>query len=296
MILENQFLSYSFKIEKAQHKQNITFGALNPMPKRYFIQLSYLGSAYSGWQIQPNAPSIQATINKALSVLCREPIYVVGCGRTDAGVHAAHYFAHFDCKGEINEAEVLFRVNHVLPHDIAIQQLFEVPESAHARFSAVRRTYKYFIHQKKNPFLYTRSTFYTKKLDFEAMNKAAKVLIKQADFTTFSKVNAQTKTSICDVQVAEWKQENGQWVFTITANRFLRNMVRSIVGTLFYVGTGKITVEEFESIFHAKDRSKGGSSAPGEGLYLWKIEYPDDLLTGEIQQNFVANFEEEEHE
>lgn len=260
------------------------------MPKRYFIQLSYLGSAYSGWQIQPNAPSIQATVNKALTVLCREPIYVIGCGRTDAGVHAAHYYAHFDCQGDINEAEVLFRANHILPFDIAIHQLFEVAETAHARFSAVRRTYKYFIHQDKNPFLYTRSTFYTKKLDFEAMNAAARVLIQQADFTTFSKVNAQTKTSICDVQAAGWALENGHWVFTITANRFLRNMVRSIVGTLFYVGTGKITCEEFENIFYSKDRMRGGTSAPGEGLYLWQIEYPDGLIQKDvIPANFLIN-------
>lgn len=260
------------------------------MPKRYFIQLSYLGSAYSGWQVQPNAPSIQAILIKALTVLCREPIYVIGCGRTDAGVHAAHYFAHFDCQGDINESEVLFRVNHMLPFDIAVQQLFEVPETAHARFSAKRRTYKYFIHQKKNPFLYTRSTFYTRDLDFEAMNQAAKVLLQKADFTTFSRVNAQTKTSICDVQAAAWSQENGHWVFTITSNRFLRNMVRSIVGTLFYVGIGKITIAEFEEIFYSKDRMRGGTSAPGEGLYLWHIEYPEGLIQQDsIPANFMMN-------
>ena len=243
---------------------------------RYFITLSYDGTRYHGWQIQPNGDSIQQRLQEALSTLLRQPVEVVGAGRTDTGVHARKMVAHFDFspfKGEL-EGVLAYKLNKLLPQDIAVQEVRQVPDDMHARFSATSRTYHYFIHTYKDPFLRDYSWQIPFKLDFEKMNEAAQVLLEYKDFTSFSKVNTDTKTNLCDIKEAYWEEvATGQWRFTITANRFLRNMVRAIVGTLVEVGRGRISIEEVRQIIEAKDRCSAGESVPGKGLFLVDIKY-----------------------
>ena len=243
---------------------------------RYFITLSYDGTRYHGWQIQPNGDSIQQRLQEALSTLLRQPVEVVGAGRTDTGVHARKMVAHFDFspfKGEL-EGVLAYKLNKLLPQDIAVQEVRQVPDDMHARFSATSRTYHYFIHTYKDPFLRDYSWQIPFKLDFEKMNEAAQVLLEYKDFTSFSKVNTDTKTNLCDIKEAYWEEvATGQWRFTITANRFLRNMVRAIVGTLVEVGRGRISIEEVRQIIETKDRCSAGESVPGKGLFLVDIKY-----------------------
>ena len=243
---------------------------------RYFITLSYDGTRYHGWQIQPNGDSIQQRLQEALSTLLRQPVEVVGAGRTDTGVHARKMVAHFDFspfKGEL-EGVLAYKLNKLLPQDIAVQEVRQVPDDMHARFSATSRTYHYFIHTYKDPFLRDYSWQIPFKLDFEKMNEAAQVLLEYKDFTSFSKVNTDTKTNLCDIKEAYWEEvATGQWRFTITANRFLRNMVRAIVGTLVEVGRGRISIEEVRQIIETKDRCSAGESVPGKGLFLVDIQY-----------------------
>ena len=251
---------------------------------RYFITLSYDGTLYHGWQIQPNGDSIQQRLQEALSTLLRRPIEVVGAGRTDTGVHARMMVAHFDLDspqssefspsmGEL-EGVLPYKLNKLLPQDIAVQEVKQVPDDMHARFSATSRTYHYFIHTCKDPFLRDYSWQVPYKLDFERMNQAAQVLLEYSDFTSFSKVNTDTKTNLCDIKEAHWDEvAPTQWRFTITANRFLRNMVRAIVGTLVEVGRGKIGIEDVRRIIEAKDRCCAGESVPGKALFLVDIKY-----------------------
>ncbi len=242
---------------------------------RYFIQLSYKGTHFHGWQIQPNAVTVQETLEKAVSLLLREEIKIIGCGRTDTGVHAKDFFAHFDCETlHFEPHKLTFKLNSLLPKDIAIQHIFEVHSDAHARFDATERTYKYYISKIKTPFRYEESYFYPFPLNINAMNEAAKKLLDYIDFTSFSKLHTDVKTNNCVIKEAYWEKTDTQLIFTITADRFLRNMVRAIVGTLLEVGKGKYSVEEFCKIIEAKDRGKAGSSAPSEGLFLHKIIYP----------------------
>ena len=245
------------------------------MKMRFFITLSYDGTRYHGWQIQPNGDSIQQRLQEALSTLLRQPIEVVGAGRTDTGVHARMMVAHFDFspfKGELEG--VSYKLNRLLPPDIAVQEIRQVPDDMHARFSATSRTYHYFIHTHKDPFIYAYSWQVPYKLDFGKMNEAAQVLLEYKDFTSFSKVNTDTKTNLCDIKEAHWDEEApGQWCFTITANRFLRNMVRAIVGTLVEVGRGKLSIEDVRRIIEAKDRCQAGESVPGKALFLVDIKY-----------------------
>lgn len=244
---------------------------------RYCLQLSYNGSRYFGWQRQPNAVSVQEVVEKTLSTVLREVIAVVGAGRTDTGVHASFYVLHFDVANEIQEPEKLvYRLNRFLPHDIAIQKLKKVNNDFHARFSAISRTYKYFICTEKNPFQTKTCYQYTVQLDVEKMNEAAHVLFEYKNFTSFSKLHTDVKTNNCRIFQAEWKTENDQLVFTIKADRFLRNMVRAIVGTLLEVGKGKITVAKFRKIIEEKDRRAAGTSAPALGLFLVDIEYTEE--------------------
>lgn len=255
---------------------------------RYFITLSYDGTRYHGWQIQPNGDSIQQRLQDALSTLLRQPIEVVGAGRTDTGVHARMMVAHFDSpqqgemKNEVNGQwlmvnDLAYKLNKLLPQDIAVQEVRQVPDDMHARFSATSRTYHYFIHTRKDPFLYAYSWQVPFKLDFEKMNEAAQVLLEYKDFTSFSKVNTDTKTNLCDIKEAHWDEvAPGQWRFTITANRFLRNMVRAIVGTLVEVGRGRISIEDVRHIIEAKDRCQAGESVPGKALFLVDISYETD--------------------
>jgi tRNA pseudouridine38-40 synthase len=244
---------------------------------RYFVQLSYDGSHFHGWQRQPNALSVQEVLEAALSkILRQEKVITTGCGRTDTGVHATEFYAHFNAMNAIEDAEqVVFRVNQVLPKSIAIQRIFPVGDKAHSRFDATERGYHYFLHFKKDPFLHQRSMYYPYELDMEKMNAAAQYLIRQGDFSSFCKSGGGQKTNICDVRKAEWSvNEKGQWVFHIVADRFLRNMVRAVVGTLIEVGRGKLEVAAMQEIIELQQRGAAGDSVYACGLYLTQVSYP----------------------
>ena len=276
---------------------------------RYFITLSYDGTRYHGWQIQPNGDSIQQRLQEALSTLLRQPIEVVGAGRTDAGVHARMMVAHFTILNPQSsilnpqssilnpQSSILnnlaYKLGKLLPPDIAVQDVRQVSDDMHARFSATSRTYHYYIHTQKDPFLAAYSWQVPFKLDFAKMNEAAQVLLEYKDFTSFSKVGTDVKTNLCDITEAYWSpveivnslppapeataeeslNSNCQWCFTITANRFLRNMVRAIVGTLVEVGRGRLDVDDVRRIIEAKDRCRAGESVPAKGLFLVDIKY-----------------------
>lgn len=249
------------------------------MIKRYFIYLAYSGENYCGWQIQPKAVSVQETIEKAMSTTLRTPISIVGAGRTDSGVHARVMMAHFDCDlGDLHPEQLTFKLNHFLPKDIAIQKIIEVNSEAHARFDALSRTYRYYMTTTKDPFNYNQKYKIYGDIDIDRMNACADVLKEYIDFTSFSKVNTDVKTFNCDIMYAQWENLVGDYVFTIKANRFLRNMVRSIVGTLLDAGRGKIGVDEMRAIIEAKDRGRAGFSAPGHALFLEDIEYPESTF------------------
>jgi tRNA pseudouridine38-40 synthase len=248
---------------------------------RYFLKLAYDGTAYHGWQKQKNARCIQETIREALRLISGEPVELTGAGRTDAGVHAWDYYAHFDLEKNLGESErkkFVFQLNGFLPHDIVIYDILPVKPDANARFSAVSRTYKYIISKKKNPFLREYSFYYYGKLDVGLMNQGACILTETEDFTSFSKVDTDTKTNLCNVTHAEWTAEGDELIFTISANRFLRNMVRAIVGTLLELGRGRINLDDFRRIIESKNRSAAGGSVPARGLYLVDIEYPGDVF------------------
>ena len=243
--------------------------------QRYFIELSYNGSTYHGWQIQPNAHTVQEEIESKLSRLySNEPVKVVGCGRTDTGVHAHHYILHVDLPPISDTDQFQVKLNRMLPSSIAIQNVFPVSDEQHARFSATARTYRYLIHSKKDPFGAESSWYTHKTLDISKMNQAAKLLLGKQDFTSLSKLHTVVKTNICDVRFAEWIQadENSMY-FEITADRFLRNMVRATVGTLLDIGMGKLEPNDLPKILAAKDRQAASTSVPGHALYLWKVEY-----------------------
>ncbi len=247
--------------------------------KRYFLYFSYKGTNYHGWQKQNNAHTVQAELENALFTILREEIAVTGAGRTDAGVHAKYMVAHFDCSSITDDKEKFVgRLNRVLPVDIAITKIIEVKSDAHARFDALSRTYRYYISFKKNPFspeLFTSINF---KLDIDLMNKAASLLLEISDFASFCKLHSNNKNTLSTVTYAKWEEINNSLIFTITANRFLRDMVRSIVGTLIDVGRKKISIADFQKIINSKDRREAGMSAPANGLFLEKIEYPKTIL------------------
>lgn len=257
---------------------------------RYFIRLSFDGAAYHGWQIQPNGQSVQETLQKALSVLLRQPTDIVGAGRTDAGVHAGMMIAHFDSPVDLDCDNMVYKLNKLLPPDIAVQRIWPVAEDMHARFSATSRTYHYFIHTRKSPFLRRYSWQVAFPLDFSCMNAAARRLLCYEDFTSFSKVNTDTKTNLCHITKALWEEvEPGQWRFTITANRFLRNMVRAIVGTLVEVGRGRMTLDEFCRVIEKKDRCSAGESVPAHALFLVDVRYGDDTEPVEVDKREPMN-------
>ena len=246
---------------------------------RYFIYLSYDGSNYHGWQIQPNAATVQETIEKALTLLMRQPVEITGAGRTDTGVNASTMVAHADFPGEIDCKQTVYRLNRMLPPDIAIHSIKPVTETAHARFDALSRRYRYYISTAKNPFNRRYSYRVTGEIDFEAMNLAAATLLEYTDFTSFSKLHTDTKTYNCKVTSAKWIQTSAsEWYFEIEADRFLRNMVRAIVGTLLMVGRGKITVEGFREIITKKQRSEAGDSALAQALFLEEVKYPENIF------------------
>ncbi|MEF8844615.1 MAG: tRNA pseudouridine(38-40) synthase TruA [Bacteroidales bacterium] len=251
------------------------------MAVRYFIRLAFKGTNYHGWQIQANAATIQETINKALSTILREEIHVVGAGRTDTGVHASCFYAHFDVRANIiyERENIIFRLNRFLPDDIAIYDLFPVKEKAHARYDAISRTYQYQITAIKDPFRRESAYYCFWKLNVEKMNQACHFLFDYKDFTSFSKSQTQVKTNFCEIYQAEWTKEKHLLIFTVKANRFLRNMVRAIVGTMLEIGQEKIEPEQIKEIIESKDRSNAGYSVPPNGLFLTNIEYPDDILS-----------------
>jgi tRNA pseudouridine38-40 synthase len=251
---------------------------------RYFLTLSYNGKDFNGWQAQNNTPNtIQQVLEEKLSMILKEPVELVGCGRTDAGVNAKNYVAHVNLNGEdfnVNKNHWIYKFNTVLPPSISINNIKKVSDTAHARFDAEKRTYYYFVHQHKNPFIENYSYYVYGDVDFDLMNMAAAELYNYIDFTSFSKLHAQTKTNNCKITKALWQKINeNEWRFTISADRFLRGMVRAIVGTLIQVGKNKITINDFKKIIEAKDRSKAGNNVPANALFLTGIKYPAHLFS-----------------
>lgn len=251
---------------------------------RYFIHLAYNGANYNGYQTQPGLPTVQETIEKALSTLLRQPVAIVGCGRTDTGVHASDYYAHFTLPetetfdGRIDCQQLTFKLNSFLPADLAIFDIFPVRDNAHARFDATARTYQYHVSDRRLPFrqgLYSRIYY---RPDLDLMNQGAQILMEYEDFTSFAKLHTDVKTNICHLTQAHWDEVGDEWVFTIRSNRFLRNMVRSVTGTLLDVGRGKLSLDGLRQIVERKDRCAAGVSMPPQGLYLMKVEYPFDQL------------------
>jgi tRNA pseudouridine38-40 synthase len=248
---------------------------------RYFIKLAYNGRNYHGWQSQQNAHSVQDELEKCLSFKLRENIKISGCGRTDTGVHAREYFAHFDSITHFDEktkSDFINRLNIFLPSDIVVYDLYHVKNEANARFDALSRTYKYYISRKKNPFKNDTSLYVYGYLDLDAMTKATNLLFEYSDFTSFSKLHSQTNNNLCNILEAKWIDSDSMLVFEITANRFLRNMVRAITGTLLEVGQGKLSLDGFKNVIEARNRERAGFSVPAHALFLEKVIYPDDLF------------------
>jgi tRNA pseudouridine38-40 synthase len=248
---------------------------------RYFAELSYDGTGYHGWQRQPNGVSVQQVLEDAMSLLLRKDVKLTGAGRTDTGVHAREYFAHFDLPDQLDPdaaVKLVFKLNSFLPGDIAIRRIFSVGPLIHARFSATARTYKYYVSRVKNPFRVPYSYFIHGDIDVALMNEGARMIMETDDFTSFSKVDTDTRTNLCRVTYAQWELIDDELVFTITANRFLRNMVRAIVGTLLNIGRHRTGLDDLSGIIAGKNRSEAGDSVPAGGLHLVKIEYPEGAL------------------
>lgn len=245
---------------------------------RYFIQLSYKGTHFKGYQVQPNQTTVQGDLEKALSTLHQQSIEVVGCGRTDTGVHASDYVIHADLPKSWEEEHLVFKMNCLLSKDIAVKKVVEVTEEGHARFSATKRSYHYFIHEKKNPFLTETSWLLKQELDLDKMNEAAKHILGVQDFSSFCKVGSDVTHHMCEVYDCYFERVDAQQIrLTISANRFLRNMVRAVVGTLVEVGLGRMEPQMVKQIIESKNRSKAGASAPAEGLFLCDIHYPKEI-------------------
>lgn len=241
---------------------------------RYFIKLSYFGKNYHGWQTQPNVTSVQEKLQTSISTILRSQIEIVGAGRTDTGVHATQMYAHFNVESKLND-NFVYKLNAILPNDIVVYSVFLVANDAHARFDATSRSYKYQIFLGRNPFLLDVSwQIHHKNIDIEAMNKACKILFEYNDFECFSKVKTDVHTFNCTITTAKWVLKDNTLTFYISANRFLRNMVRAIVGTLLDIGLGKTSVENFKKIIESKNRSNAGVSVPAKGLFLTEVKYP----------------------
>ena len=247
--------------------------------QRYFIYFSYDGAAYHGWQVQPNAITVQQVLEEALAKIMRTPVPLTGAGRTDSGVNAASMVAHADFNGEVDTRQLVYKLNKILPPDIAVSALRPVKNDAHARFDAVSRRYCYRVVTAKSPFMRRYSCRVPSDIDFDAMNRAAEILYEYTDFTSFSKLHTDVKTNNCKVTYAAWRKVGDtEWVFEIEADRFLRNMVRAIVGTLLLVGRGKLNVDGFRGVVEQKERGVAGDSAMGEALFLVDVKYPDEIF------------------
>ncbi len=248
---------------------------------RYFIRMAYMGTDFNGWQVQPGAPTIQEEIEKCLSLLLKEPVRLTGAGRTDTGVHAHEFYAHFDCSHRpemLSQIQPVYKSNRFLPPSIAVLDIFPVDSKAHARFHALDRTYHYYICTRKDPFYTGRAWIQERPMDMKAMQEAAGLLLQHEDFSSFARSNTQVKTNICKVYEAHWEEDGHILYFRIRADRFLRNMVRAIVGTMVDIGRGKLGANDFQKIIEAKDRRRAGYSAPACGLFLVKIRYPDHIF------------------
>lgn len=249
---------------------------------RYFIHLAYNGTSYHGWQVQPNAVTVQEVLENALTLLLKTQIHLIGCGRTDTGVHASDFYAHFDVESILSQencSQLTHKLNAFLNDDIVIFRIFPVEDSAHARFDALSRTYQYYIGKTKLPF---RKEFIHRinyEVDRDLMNRACDILLQYEDFTSFSKTHTQTKTNLCHIMYAGWQETSDELIFTIKANRFLRNMVRAITGTLLDIGRGKIHYHEMHNIIQSKNRSDAGKSLPAKALFLTNVEYPADVFS-----------------
>ena len=237
--------------------------------------MSYVGTNYHGWQIQNNANSVQEELNTVLSTMAEEEISTLGCGRTDTGVHALQYYCYFDSDRKMSDQNYLHRINMTLPNDIAVKRIFKVEPKAHVRFDVSSRTYEYWIHRAKSPFLVNRSYYLNYDLNLELMNDAAKILFEYKDFECFSKTSTQVSSFECEIMEAHWEVREDGLVFTIKANRFLRNMVRASVGSLIEIGKGSLTLEMFKEIIESKNRSEAGATVPAHALYLTTVVYPD---------------------
>jgi tRNA pseudouridine38-40 synthase len=249
---------------------------------RYLLELSFNGANYHGWQIQPNSSSVQETIEKVISTILSEKISIVGAGRTDTGVHASYFCAHFDHKNEIEDkVDFIYKLNSFLPVDISINNIYKVKNDFHARFDAISRTYQYKLHTEKNPFLANNSYYLRKDIDFNKMNLAVLKLFNYKDFKCFSKSNTDVHTFDCEIKSASWTFKENHWVFEISANRFLRNMIRAIVGTLIEIGEGKYEISHLDHVIKSKNREVAGYSVPAQGLYLSNIMYPKNFLLNE---------------
>jgi len=244
---------------------------------RDFLERSYDGTSFHGWQRQPNAISVQEVLENSLSTILRQKTDVVGAGRTDTGVHAKQIMVHFDHVEVLNNDDLKYKLNSILPTAIAIQSVYEVDENTHARFDAVSRSYEYYITLVKDPFSVNRSYYFKKPLDLELMNSAAKLLLNYTNFKCFSKSKTDVKTYNCNITNAIWEKDGDALVFKISANRFLRNMVRAIVGTLIEIGVHKLDLDDLVEIIKSEDRNRAGYSVPAHGLYLTKVEYPEKI-------------------
>lgn len=240
---------------------------------RYFMELGYNGAPFFGWQVQPGKDTVQGCIENALSLLLREEVSVTGCGRTDTGVNARQFFAHFETEQAIDTNRLADKLNSFLPKEIAIYRIFPVEEGLHARFSAVSRTYKYYVAVAKNPFNFHFSYRIFQKLDVAKMNEAAAILLETSDFTSFSKLHTQVNNNLCRVTEARWEMVDGVLVFTVTADRFLRNMVRAVVGTLVEVGRGRMSLDDFRQVIEGRQRTQAGESMPAKALFLENVKY-----------------------
>lgn len=244
---------------------------------RYFLEVAYKGTNYSGFQIQENAHSVQAEVEKALGIFFRQKVELTGSSRTDAGVHALQNYFHFDFEGVIDPRK-LYNINAILPRDVVLKSIFPVGEEDHCRFDALSREYRYYIYRRKDPFLDDRAYFFPYKLDRAQLEAAAAIIPRYTDFTSFSKRNTQVKTFICAIRESRWIAENDCLVYQVMANRFLRGMVRGLVGTMLQVGRGKLTLEQFEEILHRRDNRHADFSVPGHGLFLLRVYFPDSIL------------------
>jgi tRNA pseudouridine38-40 synthase len=246
---------------------------------RYFLEIAYKGTAYHGWQMQNNARTVQGELIKALeTILPQQEVKTLGSGRTDTGVHASQQFMQVDVDIELTERKHMYKLNALLPHDISIKRILPVKPHAHARYDAVKRSYEYHITKVKDPFRQDLAYYYTRELDIEKMNEAAALMLEWQDFECFSKVQTDVNTFLCDISHAEWKAHNDGLIFYVSANRFLRGMVRAITGTLLLVGRGKKSVEEFQQVLESRDRNQAGRSVPPQGLFLSRVEYPEDIF------------------